>query len=288
MTREDFMRAALAEAKLALGAGELPVGCVIERGGKIIARAHNEREQSGDPTAHAEVLALRRAARQLGGWRLDGCTLYVTLEPCPMCAGAIVQARVSRLIYGADDPAQGCAGSVYRIPEDPAFAHFCPSDGGLLAAECEALLRTFFADARRRDAIPDLTRLTLVDLQPSQFLISAEKLAAVRAWFRPGDLTNFEPIPVKLLDGVPVMTDGHTRAVAAVQAGLTRVPLCRETDALDWEMYRRCVAACRDRGVRSPLALAERVVSADEYAEKWDGWCDRMQAEVRKERGEPQ
>ena len=134
----------------------------------------------------------------------------------------------------------------------------------------------------------DLDTMKLRDLQPSQFYISEEKLRRVELWFDPRDLSGFEPIPVKLLDGLPVMTDGHTRAVAAVQAGLTRVPLCRETDALDWEMYRRCVSACRDRGVRSPLALAERVVSADEYAEKWDGWCDRMQAEVRKERGEPQ
>lgn len=147
-----FMREAIAEASLALAEGELPVGCVVVYKNEIIARAHNEREQSGDPTAHAEVLAIRRAADRLKSWRLNGCSLYVTLEPCPMCAGAISQARVSRLIYGAPDPAQGCAGSVYRIPEDPAFSHFCKSDGGLLQDECAALLNRFFADKRSRDA----------------------------------------------------------------------------------------------------------------------------------------
>src|SRR5699024_3238945 len=100
MADADFMRAALEEARAALAEGELPVGCAIVRGGEIIARAHNERERSGDPTAHAEVLAIRRAAGRLGGWRLNGCTLYVTLEPCPMCAGAISQSRLSRLVYG--------------------------------------------------------------------------------------------------------------------------------------------------------------------------------------------
>ncbi len=150
MADADFMRAALEEARAALAEGELPVGCAIVRGGEIIARAHNERERSGDPTAHAEVLAIRRAAGRLGGWRLNGCTLYVTLEPCPMCAGAISQSRLSRLVYGASDPAQGCAGSVYRIPEDPAFSHFCASDGGVLADECRALLEAFFRDRRRK------------------------------------------------------------------------------------------------------------------------------------------
>ena len=128
----------------------MPVGCVIVRDGGIIARGHNERERTGDPTAHAEIVAMRRAAEALGGWRLEGCTLYVTLEPCPMCAGAIVQARVSHLVFGAFDEAQGCAGSVYRIPEDPAFSHFCPSDGGILEGECAALLKRFFEGARGR------------------------------------------------------------------------------------------------------------------------------------------
>ena len=148
MTDTDFMREALLEAERAAGAGELPVGCVIVQDGGIVAQAHNECEARRDATAHAELLAIRRASRALGDWRLTGCTLYVTLEPCPMCAGAIVQARVGRLVYGAPNPAQGCAGSLYRIPEDPAFPHFCPSDGGVLAGECQALLDRFFAPRR--------------------------------------------------------------------------------------------------------------------------------------------
>ena len=148
---EHWMRIALDEARLALAEGELPVGCAIVKGGALIASAHNERERTNDPTAHAEVLAIRRAAAKLQSWRLEGCELYVTLEPCPMCAGAIGQARISRLVYGARDPQYGCAGSVYRIPEDPAFNHFCKSDGGTLAEECQALLRAFFERRRSPD-----------------------------------------------------------------------------------------------------------------------------------------
>ena len=148
MDDAKWMRAALDEARRALDEGELPVGCVIVRDGRIVAAAHNLREQSGDPTDHAEIAAIRRAARETGDWRLNGCTLYVTLEPCPMCAGAISQARLGRLVYGAADEKYGCAGSVYRIPEDPAFNHFCKSDGGVLADECAALLREFFASHR--------------------------------------------------------------------------------------------------------------------------------------------
>ena len=149
MSDADFMREALNEAGLAAAAGEMPVGCVIVRDGEIIARAHNECESARDATAHAELLAIRRACRALGDWRLTGCTLYVTLEPCPMCAGAVMRARLDRLVYGAADPGQGCAGSLYRIPEDPAFPHFCVCDGGVMADECETLLRTFFARMRR-------------------------------------------------------------------------------------------------------------------------------------------
>ena len=148
MDDAKWMRAALEEARRALDEGELPIGCVIVRDGRIVASAHNLREQTGDPTGHAEIAAIRRAARETGDWRLTDCTLYVTLEPCPMCAGAISQARLGRLVYGADDPRYGCAGSVYRIPEDPAFNHFCKSDGGVLAEECAALLVGFFASRR--------------------------------------------------------------------------------------------------------------------------------------------
>ena len=148
MLDEDFMRQALSEAEAAAKVGELPVGCVMVKDGAIIARAHNECEARKDATAHAELLAIRRASRFIGDWRLTGCTLYATLEPCPMCAGAIVQARVSRVVYGADDPGQGCTGSLYRIPEDPAFPHFCPCDGGVLAEECRELLDRFFSKLR--------------------------------------------------------------------------------------------------------------------------------------------
>ena len=149
MGDEAWMAEALREAELAASEGEIPVGCVIVRDGQLVARGHNLREQTGDPTAHAEVVAIRRAAQALGCWKLDGCTLYVTLEPCPMCAGAVSQARISRLIYGASDPAYGCAGSVYRIPEDPAFNHFCTCDGGVREAECRSLLERFFQNQRR-------------------------------------------------------------------------------------------------------------------------------------------
>ena len=152
MTDTEFMLAALEEARLAAAAGELPVGCVIVREGEIIARAHNECEARRDATCHAELLAIRRASAALNGWRLNDCALYVTLEPCPMCAGAVVQARVGRLVFGAPNPAQGCAGSLYRIQEDPAFPHFCPCDGGALAQECQTLLDAFFAGRRRPQA----------------------------------------------------------------------------------------------------------------------------------------
>ena len=147
---ERMMALALEQAQLALAAGEIPVGAVIARGDAVIAAAHNRRELDKDPTAHAEVVAIRQAARALGGRRLTGCTLYVTLEPCPMCAGAIVMAGLDRVVYGASDPQQGCTGSVYRITEDPAFSHFCPADGGVLAEECRALLEAFFRSAREK------------------------------------------------------------------------------------------------------------------------------------------
>lgn len=142
------MREALKEAALALELGEVPVGAVMARGGEIIARAHNERETGGDPTAHAEVLAIRRAAQALGTRRLDGCTLYVTLEPCPMCAGAIVMARIGEVVFGAYDDRAGCCGSLYALTEDAAFGTATPCSGGLLEAECRALLERFFAAKR--------------------------------------------------------------------------------------------------------------------------------------------
>ena len=142
------MREALKLAREAQMAGEVPVGAVIVCKEKIIACARNERETSGDPTAHAEVLALRRAAEALGTRRLEGCTLYVTLEPCPMCAGAIVMAGIDALFFGAYDPRCGCAGSLYDLPEDASFGRVIPCSGGLLEAECRLALNAFF-DLRR-------------------------------------------------------------------------------------------------------------------------------------------
>jgi len=144
----SYMRAALDEARLALDAGEVPVGAAIVCGGEVIALAHNEREKGEDPTAHAEVIAIRRAARRLGRRRLQGCTLYVTLEPCPMCAGAIVMAGLDAVYYGAADEKAGCAGSVYALPEDPAFGQKIPCHGGLMEAECRKILDRFFAKRR--------------------------------------------------------------------------------------------------------------------------------------------
>lgn len=146
--REAWMRAALEEAEIARQQGEVPVGAVVVCGGRVIAQAHNERESACDPTAHAEILALRRAARALGRWRLTDCTLVVTLEPCPMCAGAAAMARVGEVIYGAADPQAGCAGSVYALTEDPAFGGGTPASGGLLKEECEAQLSGFFESRR--------------------------------------------------------------------------------------------------------------------------------------------
>ena len=142
------MREALKLAREAQMAGEVPVGAVVVCKEKIIACARNERETSGDPTAHAEVLALRRAAEALGTRRLEGCTLYVTLEPCPMCAGAIVMAGIDAGFFGAYDPRCGCAGSLYDLPEDASFGRVIPCSGGLLEAECRLALNAFF-DLRR-------------------------------------------------------------------------------------------------------------------------------------------
>jgi tRNA(adenine34) deaminase len=145
---EYFMRLALREAERSLGHHDVPIGCVMTRDGEVIAAAANERELRGDPTAHAEVVAIREAAEKLGGWRLHDTVLYVTLEPCAMCAGAIVLARVPRVIYGAPDPKAGAAGSVLDVLGEPRLNHRPEVAGGLLAAESAALLRDFFASRR--------------------------------------------------------------------------------------------------------------------------------------------
>ena len=128
--------------------------------------------------------------------------------------------------------------------------------------------------------VNDKIQLRLRDLQPSQFYISEKKLSDIEAWFNPSDLSNFEAIPVKLLDGKPVMTDGHTRAVAAIRAGLDSVPLMWDEDELSWDMYRACVRACQEQNINSPADLLGRIIPEEEYIEKWDKWCDVMQAEV--------
>lgn len=137
-----MMRLALDEAEAARAAGEIPVGAVVTKGEEVLFAAHNTREADRDPTGHAEINALRGVARRLNAWRLTGCTLYVTLEPCCMCAGAIMQARVARVVFGAYDEQAGCCGSLYRVTEDPAFNHFAIAEGGLMAEECrDALMR---------------------------------------------------------------------------------------------------------------------------------------------------
>ena len=147
---EHYMQLALEQARRAEAAGDVPVGAVIERGGQLVAAAHNQREQLGDPTAHAEMIAITQAAEAVGNWRLSGCVLYVTLEPCPMCAGAILQARLPGIVYGADDPKAGAVASLYQLLADPRLNHQTEVAAGLLADECGGLLRAFFAEQRRR------------------------------------------------------------------------------------------------------------------------------------------
>jgi tRNA(adenine34) deaminase len=148
LDHSDAMRLALVQARYAGARGEVPVGAVALVEGRVVATRHNEREQRLDPTAHAEILALQDAAAVLGTWRLGDVTLVVTLEPCAMCAGALVDARVGRLVFGAPDPKAGACGSLYQLCADPRLNHELPVTGGVLAEECGGLLREFFA--RRR------------------------------------------------------------------------------------------------------------------------------------------
>jgi len=144
-----YMRLALREAEAAAAEDEVPIGAVIVRAGAVIAAAHNQREQLHDPTAHAEMIAITQAASVLGDWRLEGCTLYVTLEPCPMCAGAIVLARIPRVVYGAADPKAGAAHTLYQLLSDPRLNHRADVTPAVLAAECGAVLTGFFEQKRR-------------------------------------------------------------------------------------------------------------------------------------------
>ena len=145
------MSLALEQAGIAEENGDVPIGCVIVHNGQIIGKAYNQREQLQDPTAHAEIIALTQAAAALETWRLTGCTIYVTLEPCPMCAGALVLARIDRLVYGCDDPKTGAVKSLYKIVQDDRLNHRIEVAGGILADQCSELLQKFFQKRRNEN-----------------------------------------------------------------------------------------------------------------------------------------
>ncbi|ACL70825.1 tRNA adenosine(34) deaminase TadA [Halothermothrix orenii] len=148
-TDEDFMELALEEARKALALEEVPIGAVVVCNGEIVGSGHNLKETENDPTAHAEIVAIRDAARKLSSWRLNECQLYVTIEPCPMCAGAIMQARLQRVVYGAVDPKAGVAGSLYNLLQDNRFNHTVELKSGVLAAECRQIIKDFFSELRQ-------------------------------------------------------------------------------------------------------------------------------------------
>ena len=150
MTDAEYMRIALSEARLAAAEGEVPVGAVLLRGGTVLAQAHNRVEQTGDPTAHAELLCLQAAAAAEGAWRMADCTLYVTLEPCPMCAGAIINSRIENLYFGAYDKKSGCAGSVINLFESGMFNHNVNVTGGITEDKCASILTEFFRELRKK------------------------------------------------------------------------------------------------------------------------------------------
>ena len=156
---ERFMREAYKQAKKAYALGEVPIGCVIVQNDKIIARGYNRRNTDKNTLAHAELTAIRKACKKTGDWRLEGCTMYVTLEPCQMCAGAIVQARIPKVVMACMNPKAGCAGSVLNILDMPAFNHQAEAVRGVLAEECAALLRTFFKELRIRNKAEKEKRL---------------------------------------------------------------------------------------------------------------------------------
>jgi tRNA(adenine34) deaminase len=160
MTEVAHMRAALAEAQKAWDEGEVPVGAVVVKDGVIVGRGYNQPIGRHDPTAHAEIMALRQAAEALGNYRLPGCELYVTLEPCVMCSGAMMHARIARIVYGAPDPKTGACGSVIDLFEQEKLNHHASTEGGLLAEDCAGMLRSFFA-ARRAQAAADRAARTL-------------------------------------------------------------------------------------------------------------------------------
>ncbi|UAK15965.1 tRNA adenosine(34) deaminase TadA [Sporolactobacillus terrae] len=147
---ERFMTLAIVEARKAEAIGEVPIGAVIVKDGAVLAACYNKRELLQEPTAHAELMAIEEASRRLGTWRLSGCTLYVTLEPCPMCAGAIVLSRIDRLVYGASDPKAGCAGTLMNLVQEERFNHRAEVETGVLSERCGAMLSVFFRKLRER------------------------------------------------------------------------------------------------------------------------------------------
>ena len=149
-TDEKYMREALKQAKKAYDLNETPIGCVIVHDGKIIGRGYNRRNTDKNPLAHAEIAAIKKASKKMGDWRLEECTLYVTLEPCQMCAGAIVQARVERVVVGCMNPKAGCAGSILNLLEMAEFNHQVRLETGVLGEECSALMKTFFKELREK------------------------------------------------------------------------------------------------------------------------------------------
>ena len=146
---QRYMRMALGQAEIAEANGDVPIGVVIVYENRVVAKAYNQRQQLNDPTAHAEIIALTQAAEAVGNWRLEGCTIYVTLEPCPMCAGALVLARIDRLVFGTDDPKAGACGSLYNITQDARLNHRVQITSGVLIEECKSQLQAFFQ--RRRE-----------------------------------------------------------------------------------------------------------------------------------------
>ncbi|MCM1112066.1 MAG: tRNA adenosine(34) deaminase TadA [Muribaculum sp.] len=167
---ETYMREALKQAKKALALGEVPIGCVIVQKGRIIGRGYNRRNTDKSTLAHAEITAIKKASRQIGDWRLEECTLYVTLEPCQMCAGAIVQARIPEVVMGCMNPKAGCAGSILNILENPQFNHQVRVTRGVLEEDCRRLLKSFFAKLRERNrAEKEARRAALSELSnPSE------------------------------------------------------------------------------------------------------------------------
>ncbi len=147
---EKYMRAALKEARKAYALGEVPIGCVIVHEGRIIGRGYNRRNTDHSTLSHAEITAIRKASKKLGDWRLEGCTLYVTLEPCQMCAGAIVQARIPEVVMGSESPKSGCAGTILNILDNNEFNHQVQVTKGILGEECSEMLKTFFKELRVR------------------------------------------------------------------------------------------------------------------------------------------